>query len=518
MRSLSTLKNMVMSLTYEVMLILFGLVVPRLIIETYGSEVNGLTSTITNILSILNLLQAGAVGASIFQMFKPVAEKDYYQVSMVLEASKRYFRKLGFVFLGLIVIVAPIMSVTVKSEIAVWEKLLSFLILGINGSFYFFYSSWFDILFSSHQKRFLLSLAGMVDKLLYYGLLFIVILSKMHFIWMYMSVLVASVVRVVFLYVLYRRQFKPLLVKVKPDKSFKIQNKGYLLCNQIAVQTADSLPTVVITSVAGLTQSSIYAVYHLVQNMIKMVVKTLQLSVSEVFGNLVVSENPKKTQRVYGLLEFVFFLTATVLCCCAAFLFMPFIYLYTDGGQMDVSYMYPILAMVIVAYNVLYCMYMPIYTLTNVYGLFKETYIQAIVSALLAVVIAVGLSLLYWPLVVMGPVFYYFSMMICRMVVAKRRVPWLQLGSFFRRMAVVLITVTASTVISTVVYRPGGYAVGGWWTWVGHAVLCGLSVLAAVGIYVLIFERPAMKGLWGYAKRLIAKKFGKKSPSKINEG
>ena len=73
MRSLSTLKNMIASLACEIMLVLFGLVVPRLIIETYGSEVNGLTSTITQVLSILNLLQAGAVGASIFQMYKPIA-------------------------------------------------------------------------------------------------------------------------------------------------------------------------------------------------------------------------------------------------------------------------------------------------------------------------------------------------------------------------------------------------------------------------------------------------------------
>lgn len=508
MRSLSTLKNMIMSLTYEVMLILFGLIVPRLIIETYGSEVNGLTSTINHIFSILNLLQAGAVGASIFQMFKPVAEKDYYQVSMVLEASRRYFRKIGIIFLILVVALAPVMSMGVQSELALWEKALAFIILGANGAFYFFFTSWYDILFSSHQKRFLLSLAGIVDKLLYYGLLFVVLLLKIHFVWMYVAVMIGTCAKVLFLYVLYCREFKPKLVKVMPDKSFKIENRGYLLFNQIATQAVDALPTVMITSIAGLAQASVYAVYNLVQNMIKMVVRTVQLSVSEVFGNLVVSENEERVRRVYDLLEFVFFLAAVVLCCCAGFLFMPFIYLYTDGNSLDVSYIYPILAAAIVAYDVFYCMYMPCYTLTNVYGLFKETYLQAVIFAVIAAGVSVALGLLYWPLIMVGPVLYYLSSLVYRLIVAKRKVPWLRPGSFFRRMAVVLVTVGLSVGLSDVLYSADNYAVSGWWTWIGHAVICGVAVLAVVGVYVLIFERSAAKGLLGYVKKLLARKLG----------
>ena len=203
MRSLSTFKNLIMSLSYEVMLIVFGLIVPRLIIETYGSEVNGLTSTITHILSILNLLQAGAVGASIFQMFKPVAEKDYLQISKIIDSSKKYFCKIGVVFLVLVAIVMPIMGFGLESELAVWEKVLAFAILGINGSFYFFFLSWFDILFSSHQMRYVLSAAGIVDRLLYYGLIFAVLLLKLHFIFMYIAVLVASLVKILLLYIIY---------------------------------------------------------------------------------------------------------------------------------------------------------------------------------------------------------------------------------------------------------------------------------------------------------------------------
>ncbi len=508
MRSLSALKNVIMSLLYELVLILFGLVVPRLIIGTYGSEVNGLTSTVTHTLSILNLLQAGAVGASIFQMYKPVAEKDYLQVSRVIDSSKRYFRKIGLIFLLLVIAITPFMSVGVKSEIALWEKAFAFILLGLNGGLYFFFTSWFDILFASHQKRFMMSAAGIAERLFYYAMIFGIIFLKLHFVWMYVATLLGTVLKIVILYAIYCKEFKPLLVPVEKDNNFKIKNKGYLLCNQVAVQSVDAMPSVMITSVAGLSQASVYAVYNLVQNMIKMVVRTVQLSISEIFGNLVVSENEGRVKSVYNLMEFAFFVLAAILCSCASFLFMPFIFLYTDGNGMDVNYLYPVLAVLIVAYDIFYCMYMPTYTLTNVHGLFKETYLQAVISAVISVLIALVLGTFYWPLVMAGPVFYYISSLIYRTIVAKKRVAWLKLGSFLRRMIVVLSMVALSVFLSTFVYGKG-YSEG-WISWLLQALICALATVLVLGIYVLLFERREAVALFGYGKNLILKKAKKK--------
>ena len=323
---------------------------------------------------------------------------------------------------------------------------------------------------------------------------------------MYAAVLIGTCTRVIFLYVMYCKEFKHLIVSVEGDSNFKINNKGYLLCNQIASQAVDGLPTVMITSLAGLASASVYAVYNLVQNMIKMVVRTIQLSVSEVFGNLVASENEERVCRVYNLMEFVFFLVAIVLCSCAAFLFMPFIYLYTDYNSLDVTYMYPILALIIVGYDVLYCMYMPCYTLTNVYGLFKETYLQAVVCAVIAVGCSLLCGLIYWPLVMLGPMLYYFSSLIYRLAVAKSKVSWLKMSSFVRRMVMLLITVSLSVIISGFVYS-NDY-VSTWWQWIFHAIVCGMFVLGFCGIYILLFEREAFIWAFGYAKRLIVRKFG----------
>ena len=187
---------------------------------------------------------------------------------------------------------------------------------------------------------------------------------------------------------------------------------------------------------------------------------------------------------------------------------MPFIYLYTDCNSLDITYIYPILAMMIVAYDVIYCMYMPCYTLTNVYGLFKDTYLQAVICAVIAIVGSLVGGLIYWPFVMLGPAFYYLSSLVFRLIVAKQKVSWLRLSSFIRRMVMVSFSVALSVALSTVVYSTG-YLVS-WWQWIFHAVICSGAILCVLCVYVLAFEHPVVKEMARYVKQLFAKKSGKK--------
>jgi O-antigen/teichoic acid export membrane protein len=505
MRSKNALRNALFSLLYEIILIAFGLIMPKLIINTFGSSINGLTSTISQILQILSLLQAGAVGASIFQMYKPVSEKNYDQISVILGASKKYFIKIGFIFVGLTLAVSPILAFTKSNnEISAWDIALSFIILGLNGSLYMFFISWYDILFSSHQKRFLLSIGGIIEKLVYYALLLIIIRFKIHFIFMYISAIIGSLCDIVFLNIVYSKQYKQLMIRVPPNNNFKIKNKEYLLCNQIAVQATDSMPTILIASIYNLKLASVYGLYNLVQNMIKMVIKTIQFSISEVFGNVTVSESESRINSIYDLLEFMFFLAGIILCTCAMFLFMPFIFIYTNSNTFDINYMYPMLALLMAIYSIVYCMYMPCYTLSNVYGLFRETYLQAIISAVIGFVIAVGFGIFYWPLVLLGPIFYYLSSIIYRTWIIKKHIKWFSVRTFIRRIVVAILLPACSFFASNVFYE-SGYP-NSWTIWLKQALACGFFTVILVGVYVLIFEREEFISLLGYGKNMLKRR------------
>ena len=70
------LHNMCSSLLYNLSVILFGLLLPRLYLTSFGSELNGLDSTIKQIFSCLTLLEAGVGLASQQAYYLPVAVGD----------------------------------------------------------------------------------------------------------------------------------------------------------------------------------------------------------------------------------------------------------------------------------------------------------------------------------------------------------------------------------------------------------------------------------------------------------
>ena len=87
--------NLLSGIVYQVVLIVLSFLLPRLYLENFGSEVNGVLSTIKQIFFYMCLLEAGIGLATIQALYKPVAEKDYDKSSSILSATGKYYIKTG---------------------------------------------------------------------------------------------------------------------------------------------------------------------------------------------------------------------------------------------------------------------------------------------------------------------------------------------------------------------------------------------------------------------------------------
>ncbi|MDU2201798.1 MAG: sugar isomerase, partial [Anaerococcus hydrogenalis] len=82
------------SLIFQLTTIICGFIVPRLILQTYGSEINGLINSIMQFLAIISFLELG-VGAVIqSSLYKPLAEKNDEEISKIVVSGQRFFSRL----------------------------------------------------------------------------------------------------------------------------------------------------------------------------------------------------------------------------------------------------------------------------------------------------------------------------------------------------------------------------------------------------------------------------------------
>ena len=88
------LYNMSSQALMQAVIFVVGLLVPRYILLYYGSEVNGIATTVSQIINYASLLEAGLGLASIQALYKPLAAKDQAGINGICAATRSYYFKI----------------------------------------------------------------------------------------------------------------------------------------------------------------------------------------------------------------------------------------------------------------------------------------------------------------------------------------------------------------------------------------------------------------------------------------
>ena len=88
-----TLLNVVSTVALQVITLLSGFMVPKLILSAFGSEVNGLVASITQFLGYISLIEGGVTSVILANLYKPLATKDNEKVSAVVSTADAFFKK-----------------------------------------------------------------------------------------------------------------------------------------------------------------------------------------------------------------------------------------------------------------------------------------------------------------------------------------------------------------------------------------------------------------------------------------
>ena len=111
------IKNIMFSIISQCITICLGLVLPRLYIVSYGSEVNGLLNSINQILVYLSLFEAGIGATSLQALYEPVAKDDWDGISGILSATNKYYKRAGVFYFFALIILAVVYPIIVNNKI-----------------------------------------------------------------------------------------------------------------------------------------------------------------------------------------------------------------------------------------------------------------------------------------------------------------------------------------------------------------------------------------------------------------
>lgn len=87
--------NSITSLFSQGITVICSFVLTRLILSHFGSSVNGLVSSITQFLGFISFLEMGIGAVVKSALYKPLADKNYDEVSRVIISTKKFYRTIA---------------------------------------------------------------------------------------------------------------------------------------------------------------------------------------------------------------------------------------------------------------------------------------------------------------------------------------------------------------------------------------------------------------------------------------
>ena len=376
MKKISRTKlNIAASILLQVVTGVCGLILPRFVLQNFGSEVNGLIATVSQLLGYAVLLEGGIGGVLRAALYKPLANGDDAGVSGIFCQISRTFKKIGWIFVGFAIILSISMKFLVNTKYDWFFVFTMVLILSTQTLFSYYGSMPHRILMTADQKLYVIQFTQIIATVLN----LLLCLMVMH---------LGGGIHMVKLTSLSVFLMNPLVQRLYVKRHYNLSCDADVPLPEIA-QKRDGVThhlsyfihrntDVVILSLFGsLHMVSVYAVYHTVINALEQLLVSVSAGISGLVGRLIAREEIAELNRIVDRYEACNNALATGVATVCAILILPYVSIYT-GGITDTQYRQPIFALLMILGSYAYSIRHPFGCVVTAAGHYKETKTGAI--------------------------------------------------------------------------------------------------------------------------------------------
>lgn len=386
MKNKVSLFNAISNILVQLLNIISAFIIPKLILITFGSEVNGLVSSLNQFLNYIALLEGGLTSVVMASLYKPLYEKKYDEISSIIKTSSNFFKKISYVFLIYTILLAIVYPLIFDIPFSFEYVFTLTLILSLK-------------LFVQYCFSFSLRNLLNADKKVHYVaftqifLIVIDIISAIIVVKFFPSIHILKLVSaIIFMLqpIIYNRIVKKYF---NLDKNAKLNNE--LIKNRwdgfsinIAYFIHSNTDITILTIFENLKVISVYSVYALVSTGLKQIVSAFSNGISPSIGNLYAKADKKELNEKFDVIEYITFNLVFFLFIIGGLLITPFVKLYTKGVT-DINYSQPLFGILILIAEGFFVIRGPYINLAYSAGVFKDLKKYAYFEAFLNIIVSI---------------------------------------------------------------------------------------------------------------------------------
>lgn len=331
-------RNVGANIILQVVLTVSGLIIPRYILAFYGSEMNGLVSSISQFITYAALIEMGIGDATIIALYKPIAENNIKELGSILTTSKKLYSKSGYIYIAIILILAMVYPLLLIQQFEYTFTFLLFLGIGSINAIDYFILGKYKVFLIADQKYYVLNVARIFATI-------VLTVGSILLLYNNASILLVKVFAVLThlgeaLFIYFYIKIKYSCLNYHSNCVSKIEQRWNALVCQICATIVYNTDLVILTLFLpgrSLSEISVYTVYSMVFSLLTNLSASLITGINASFGNLYAKGENNKLFRFFVLYELIYFIMIFTACSCFAVLIVPFVSCYTKGIQ-DADY------------------------------------------------------------------------------------------------------------------------------------------------------------------------------------
>lgn len=379
-------KNVATGFGGQLIAIILGFFIPRLFISSYGSDVNGLISTITQIFTYLALLEAGIGQAAQNALYKPIRDINKDEINQICYSASTYFRKLT-VYYGIgVILLSGLLPFILKTNVDPITTCLIVVLEGLSGVFSFYFIQTPSILLAADGRSYVNNEITLLNKILGYVAKIILASYGIGIVYVQLVYFFITVAKVVFYKIYFKKKYDWVQLKGSGN-AIKLPDRNSYVITEICWTIFSSTDMIVLSTFVSTQLSSVYGVYNMIFSSINVLLNAVNNSLKYILGQTY-HENIKKYEVMHDAFTTLFLGTMTILMAVCYVLVNPFIVLYTRRIS-DINYIYPSLPLLFCLVQILSWSRYVGGNLTGIAGYAKQTSYVSLIEAITNVVFSV---------------------------------------------------------------------------------------------------------------------------------
>lgn len=380
--------NTISSLIFQICTIICGFILPWLILNSFGSEVNGLVNSISQFLGIISFLELGVGAVMQSSLYKPLAEKDNALMSKIMVSGQKFFSKLALILLIYVIVLMSGYPFVVNKSFGFIYTATMIGIISISMFAQYYFGIVNSLLLTSDQRGYITYNVQTITLILNTAACFVLIKlgASIHLVKLTTSLV--YLMRPLYLTFYVRKHYR-LDRKIKYEGE-PIKQKWNGVAQHVSAVVLGGTDSIVLTLFSTLSAVSIYSIYNIVINGVKQLLISMTNGIQAVMGELWAKQELAKLRDVFGWTEWVIHTGTTYIFGVTAILIVPFVQVYTKNIT-DANYIQPLFAVLLVAANAGHCLRLPYNIMILAGGHYKQTQSNYIIAAVMNIVISVVL-------------------------------------------------------------------------------------------------------------------------------